>query len=264
MHSLPVFVRLDGRKVVIIGESDAAQAKRRLVERAGAIIVDAAEAADAALVFVALDDAAAAAQAAQHFRALGKLVNVVDRPDLCDFTTPAIVDRSPVLIAIGTGGASAGLAAALRQRLEQIVPASLGGVATALADARARLRQLWPDMDDRRHALQAALSASGAIDPLVDHAQTAAVQSWLDASANDVTAEPGTLAVVRIDSDDPELLTLRDARLLACADHVWHDGRAPGAILSRARADAVQHVAPQPPPAPHDGRVVWIDVGANL
>jgi hypothetical protein len=67
--------------------------------------------------------------AVARLKARGLLVNVVDRLDLCDFTLPAIVDRDPVLVAIGTGGASAGLAAALRQRLETVLPASLGRVA---------------------------------------------------------------------------------------------------------------------------------------
>src|SRR3546814_14222183 len=75
----------------------------------------------ARLAFVALADEAEARAAAEALRARGLLVNVVDRPDLCDFTTPAIVDRAPVTIAIGTGGASAGLAKAIRQRVEALL-----------------------------------------------------------------------------------------------------------------------------------------------
>src|SRR3546814_13623569 len=88
--------------------------------------------ADAVVDCVASDDGAAATAAAWRRKALGILVNAMDRPALCDFTLPAIVDRSPVIIAIGTGGASASLAKALRQWLEAMLPASLGGLAEAL------------------------------------------------------------------------------------------------------------------------------------
>ena len=126
MHSVPIFLRLTGRPVILVGQGDAADAKRRLLERAGASIVD--EADEARLAIVACDDPAAVAQ---RLGARGILVNVADRPELCDFTLPAIVDRGPVLIAIGTGGASAGLAKALSQRrfgLDEFGGIWLGGV----------------------------------------------------------------------------------------------------------------------------------------
>ncbi|HEX7851834.1 MAG TPA: NAD(P)-dependent oxidoreductase, partial [Sphingomonas sp.] len=142
LHSLPVFLRLAGRPVMLIGEGDGADAKRRLLERAGATIVGEHDA--AVLAIVALDDPDTTVA---RLKARGVLVNAVDRPDLCDFTLPAIVDRSPVIVAIGTGGASAGLAAALRQRLEAMLPTTLGGLADALHAARARFKALLPDMD---------------------------------------------------------------------------------------------------------------------
>ncbi|WP_302480174.1 NAD(P)-dependent oxidoreductase, partial [Sphingomonas bacterium] len=126
MHSLPIFLRLSGAPVILIGEGEAVEAKRRLLLRAGAILVE--EGGEARIGFIALEGAAADAAAAR-LRARGLLINVADRPELCDFTLPAIIDRDPVLVAIGTGGASAGLAAALRQRLEAILPAGLGALA---------------------------------------------------------------------------------------------------------------------------------------
>ena len=128
MHSLPVFLRLTGRTVILLGEGEPAEAKRRLLERAGAVLTD-DEAAHAAIAVVALEGAEADAAAAR-LKARGLLVNVVDRPELCDFTTPAIIERDPVMIAIGTGGASAGLAKALRQRLEALLPPGLGAPRT--------------------------------------------------------------------------------------------------------------------------------------
>ena len=124
VHSLPLFVRLQDRPVILLGDGEAAAAKRQLLERAGAMIVG--EDAAAALAIVALEDDGEAEAAVARLKARGVLVNAVDRAALCDFTLPAIIDRDPVIIAIGTGGASAGLAKALRQRLEWLLPQSLG------------------------------------------------------------------------------------------------------------------------------------------
>ncbi|PKP96024.1 MAG: siroheme synthase, partial [Alphaproteobacteria bacterium HGW-Alphaproteobacteria-13] len=90
MHQLPIFLNLEGRPVVLVGDGEAAEAKARLIARAGGRIVPAWEE-GAALAFVALADETEARAAAQALRARGLLVNVVDRPELCDFTTPAIV-----------------------------------------------------------------------------------------------------------------------------------------------------------------------------
>jgi uroporphyrin-III C-methyltransferase / precorrin-2 dehydrogenase / sirohydrochlorin ferrochelatase len=149
MNQLPIFVTLRGRKVVLIGEGEAADAKRRLIERAGGECVR-EDSSDAMLAFVALDDSVEAATTAARLKAKGLMVNVVDQPALCDFTTPAIVDRDPVLVAIGTGGASAGLAKAMRQRLEMLLPAGLGSLATGLQSARDSVRAKWPDGAARR------------------------------------------------------------------------------------------------------------------
>src|SRR3546814_12045740 len=140
MHSLPLFVRLNGRPVILVGEGEAAEAKARLLRRAGAQIVG--EEAEAALAIVALDDNAAALAAIARLKERGILVNAVDRPDQCDFTLPAIVDRDPVIIAIGTGGASAGLAKIIRQRFEPILPSGLGKLADALGHERSEERRV--------------------------------------------------------------------------------------------------------------------------
>ena len=164
IDSLPLFHRIAGKPVIVLGEGEAADAKRRLVERAGGIAVGEDDA-EARLAFVAQDDPEAAAA---RLKARGVLVNVVDRPALCDFTTPSILDRSPVLVAIGTGGASAGLAKALRLRLEALLPQSLGRLAVALGAARTKMRERWPDGTTRRRALDTALGEGGALDLLRD------------------------------------------------------------------------------------------------
>ncbi len=245
MHSLPLFIKVAGQPVILIGSGEAAEAKRRLIERAGGIVVG--EENDCArIAFIALPDSEGAA-AAERLKARGMLVNVVDMPHLCDFTTPAIVDRDPVLVAVSSGGASAGLAASLRQRLEDVLPLHLGRLARDLSAARAALRSKWPESGSRRRALGRALRTGGAIDPLGPEPDVAA---WLAAPADRAA---GQIARISLRSDDPDDLTVRDARLLGMADCIAHEPGVPAAILNRARADAErlalaapEHFAPGP------------------
>lgn len=253
MHSLPVFIRLSGRPVILLGDGDAASAKRRLLERAGAMIVG--EDAQAALAIVAIEDDAEAEAAIARLKARGVLVNAVDRAAACDFTLPAIVDRDPVIIAIGTGGASAGLAKALRQRLEALMPATLGGLAQALGTARAKLRARWPDSADRRRAIDAALDPGGPLDPF-GAGSAEAVATWLQSGQDGATAN---FHHIKVHSDDPDDLTLAQARLLARADLVLHQARVAPAILDRARADATRQLSESPPADPPSGMVLFVE-----
>lgn len=253
MHSLPVFIRLNGRPVILLGEGEAAGAKRRLLERAGADIVG--EEAQAALAIVAIEEDDAAEAAIARLKERGILVNAVDRAAACDFTLPAIVDRDPVIIAIGTGGASAGLAKALRQRLEAMLPASLGGLAKALGAARSALRAHWPNAADRRRAIDAALDPGGPLDPL-GAGSAEAVAAWLKApSAGSVAS----FHHITVSTDDPDDLTLAQARLLAQADLVLHQPRVAPAILDRARADATREICETPPASPPAGMVIFVE-----
>lgn len=251
LHSLPVFLRLAGRPVILIGDGAAATAKRRLLERAGAVIVGEDDA--AALAIVACDDPD---PVAARLKTRGLLVNVADRPNLCDFTLPAIVDRSPVVVAVGTGGASAGLAAALRQRLEALLPTGLGRLAEELHRARAAVRAAFPDADERRRALAVALGEGGSLDPLGPSTATGA--AIVDALATRAKAS-GVERIV-LTSPDPDDLTLRQARALALADRVVHGADVPAAILDRARADAVRMVAGTSPVVSGEGLTVVVEM----
>jgi uroporphyrin-III C-methyltransferase / precorrin-2 dehydrogenase / sirohydrochlorin ferrochelatase len=247
MHQLPIFLNLTDQPVLVIGDGEAAAAKARLITRAGGRIV--ASLADGPrLAFVALDDDDDAAAAATELRAAGLLVNVIDRPALCDFTTPAIIDRAPVTIAMGTGGASAGLAKALRQRLEALLPAQLGTLAAALADARAALRTRYPDKDARRRAIDAALEPGGLLDPFGAGGEdgAAAVTAWLAAAV--APDQPARIDTITLTSSDPDDLSIKQARWLACADLVIHGADVPTAVLARARADAVRVEGDRVPP----------------
>ena len=237
LASLPLFHQIAGHSVLVLGEGEAADPKRRLVERAGGIIVDdQARAIDEGvrIAFVAYEDEKACEVAAINLRCAGMLVNVVDRPDLCDFTTPSLLNRDPLLIAVGTGGASAGLAKHIRLRLERILPANLGQLARALFAARPQLRACFPDGGDRRRALDMALREGGALDPLQPGAERR-VDDWL---SNPERTPPAATHQINLSSADPDDLTVREARWLGEAERVWIDGAVPEAILARARADA--------------------------
>ena len=270
--ALPLFLRVAGRPVILLGEGEAADAKRRLLERAGAIVV--ADHPDARIAVVAIEDEGEAIAAVERLRARGLLVNAVDRPGLCDFTLPAIVDRSPVLVAIGTGGVSAGLAAALRQRLEALLPGGLGALATELYGARAALRDRWPDAGERRRMLARGMAAGQPLDPLgPDHADDR-VGGWLVAVAEEEAgsrrepvlsgAEGGVegagMTKLVLTSNDPDDLTLHQARAFALADRVFHMPNVPAAILDRARADAARIACDRAPEAPGEGLSVWVEM----
>jgi len=252
MHSLPLFLKLAGQPVILVGDGEAARARGRLIARAGGVAIgaDDADAARARIAFIALADDIQAEVMATELKARGLLINVADRPALCDFTMPAIVDRDPVIVAVGTGGASAGLAKAVRQRIERLLPAGLGAMARALADARGAMRARWPDPAARRHALDAALREGGVLDPVAGQG-AGAVEGWLGGEAAPAADRTET---VDLRSADPDDLTLRAARLLGEADRILHDPAVPPAILARARADASRiPLRPGATPGPQPG-----------
>jgi len=255
MRSLPLFHRVAGQPVIVLGQGEAAEAKRRLVAHAGADLVDDLQAGidrGARLAFIAHADAAACEADAIRCRTSGLLVNVVDRPELCDFTTPAILERGPVQLAIGTGGASAGLAKALRLRLEALLPPGLGALATALQSARAALRTRFPDPGQRRRALDAALAPHGPLDPL-DPRAAQNLPAWLATAA----ATPDAVHEIHPRTADPDDLTLAEARLLGSADTLAHEPAVPPALLARARADAARlALAPGAAPPARPGLTV--------
>lgn len=252
MDLLPLFFRLAGVRVVVVGDGEAAAAKARLVMAAGGVVV-----ADlpARLAFVAIDDADAAAAEAGRLRAGGCLVNVVDRPALCDFTVPAIVDRSPVIVAVGTGGASATLAKSLRERLEALLPGNLGALATAILAARSVVRRVAPTVDARRRLWDAALAPGGALDPLTRHDEPATAVAA--ALAERPPGAGDIVTTIALASSDPDDLTLRQLRLLNQADTLFHAPGLPAAILDRARRDAIC-VTGVLPPVPPPGRTVVV------
>jgi len=261
INSLPLFHRTRGQKVLVLGSGDAAEPKIRLIERAGGIIEDDMQRAideGVRLAFVAYDDAEACKAAAINLRRAGMLVNVVDMPDLCDFTTPSILDRDPVLIAIGTGGASAGLAKHVRLRLDQLLPQSLGALASALFNARDKLRKSFPSGADRRRVIDAALKQGGKLDPF-DADSAEKVGDWLNSPE---VPTPERSHTILLTSDDPDDLTLKQARLLGVADTIVLVGEVSEDLLARGRADA-RRVKDDQADSEYPGEIVIRLVGPN-
>lgn len=256
MESLPLFHRLAGRPVLVLGDGEAAAAKARLVEEAGGTVVrEIAE--GVRLAFVALEDGAEAV--AEELRAAGLLVNVVDRPELCDFTVPALVDRTPVLVAIGTGGASASLSKALKERLEVWLPGSLGALAAAIRGARTAVASVHGSVPARRDFWARALAPGGALDPLVPQADPVGAIS--DALAGGGGVED-RLDDILIGDGGADALTLRELRLMAQADLVLHEPGVSGEVLALVRRDAARRVGTDVPDGV-SGRIVRIRVTAE-
>lgn len=243
MEAFPAFFPLAGRKVAIVGDGEAAEAKAALFANSPAEIVrlDAAAAlspqayAGALLAFVAGGDEAFARAAAAAARQAGALVNVVDRPALCDFTTPAVIDRGEVVAAVGTGGAAPMLAALLRSDIEARVPEGAGRVAALLRRLQDEVRAALPDLAARRAFLRGVLSGPAARAAAEGDTETAA-RLLREALASPL-ARRGRARLVAA-AGPADLLTLRAARALAEADVVVAGAGIDPAVEALARRDA--------------------------
>ena len=251
MHAFPAFFPLAGKTVVIVGAGEPAEAKVRLFAGSPAVILRLeGEAAlkpgsyeGAALAFIATEDDAFAQAAAGAARAAHVPVNVVDRPALCDFTTPAVIDRGEVVAAIGTGGASPMLATLLRHDIEARVPEGAGKVAALFAGLQDEVRKALPEPHRRRAFLRAALTGPAAEAAMAGE-QGEAVRLLREALGRD---GPTAGSVLFIDARGPaDRLTLRAARALASADVLVCDEGADADILALARRDA-ERIWPQAP-----------------
>ena len=245
MESFPAFIPLRGKTVMVIGEGEAAAAKARLFDGAPCELVHLTEAQAlasdrlaAAIVFVAVEDEVTASTLAAKARRGGAVVNCVDRPELCDFYTPAIVDRGLIVGAVGASGAAPTLAAKLRQEIETLWPVGLGEVARLLADARDRIRSRFPDPKARRAFLNGALASEAAA--LAMAGEMAAARARLDAMADGVDgAKIGSGRRLEIAATRTrDSLTLGELRLMAKADLVVSGPNVSSDLLALVRRDA--------------------------
>jgi uroporphyrin-III C-methyltransferase/precorrin-2 dehydrogenase/sirohydrochlorin ferrochelatase len=150
VNHLPVFLDVRGRMVAVVGEGPLADSRAALVRSAGAQVVRTSDVAGAVVAFIATGNEASDRLAAEAARAAGVPANVMDRPELCDFIMPAIVERGPVTVAVSTGGASPTLAQIVRDRIEAVLPARLAAVAEYAARVRRQVALAIPDPARRR------------------------------------------------------------------------------------------------------------------
>jgi len=207
------------------------------------------------LVIAATDDPSVNRQVSEAARLRGIPVNVVDQPDLCTFIMPSIVDRSPVIIAVSTGGASPVLARQIRARLEALIPAGYGRLANLVNRFRNTVKQRFEQPAQRRRFWEEVLQ--GRIAELVytgqDNAAIAELQKKIE--SDDHNSPPlGEIYLVGGGPGDPDLLTFRALHLIQQADVVVYDRLVSAAVLDLVRRDAVRiyagkerdhHVLPQ-------------------
>lgn len=265
MQAFPLFIKLKDRPVLLVGGSDAAAAKLRLLLAAGArctvvapepahdmlvLLQDpqfasqiswcgrAFKASDIAghqLVFSTHEDEAADQVVAQAAKEQGVLVNVVDRPALTDAVMPAVVDRGEVVVAISTHGAAPVLARKLRALIESVVPQRIGRLAAFAGKFRSAVHSRLNDGIARRRFWEDFFDGPVADAVLAGDERRAAreVIAAINRRQGPLNGECQVIAV----SDDPEALTLRDLRLLRQADILLHDGTVAAEILDFARRD---------------------------
>lgn len=246
MKHLPLFFDVAGRKLVVVGEGPMADRRVELARSCGADVrrfpvasVRIADFKGAAAAFVATGDADSDTSAQKLARAAGVPVNVADRPALCDFILPAIVDRDDVVVAISTGGASPTLATVLRGRIEAALPERLGAIARLAVTFRAQVKALIHDPARRRAFFRTLIEGpAGRLAMAGDEVGARRVAlGELDAARRQLQPE-GIAHIVGAGPGDPDLLTLRAAQLLQEADAILHDELVPRAIVARARRDA--------------------------
>src|SRR5450432_639329 len=270
MRFLPVFLDLQTSPVLLVGAGDLARAKLRLLAAAGARIrwfatdghhdVSGLAAADAARIEFAEGDPLTAdlsgviailcagagdvgpAMSARA-KSVGLPVNVMDDLQHSTFIFPAIVDRGDVVVAVGTGGASPVVAGRLQERIEAVLPARLGDLASLIGRWRKTIHGRIPEFPLRRRFWERIVD--GPIGALVLAGRSAEAEAALKdiadptAFAGAVSGQAeGRVTLVGAGPGDPDLLTIKALRALQDADIVFYDELVSPEILDRARRDA--------------------------
>lgn len=263
MKLYPLFADLSGRPVLVVGGGVVGERKAAALLDAGArVAVGAPDLTPALLGWVGegrvqwlrgvfeegwLDGAwlvvAATSDQAlhQHIAALAEarrlFVNIVDDAEQSSFHVPAVIDRSPVTIAISSGGHAPMLARLLRERLETLIDPVIGSVATLLAQMRHRIRARLPDMALRRRFYDRLLN--GPVQSLLRRGQWALAEASTERLLEATEAKPaGSVVLLGAGPGDPGLLTLRGLRTLNEADVILHDRLVSVEVLALARRDA--------------------------
>ncbi len=263
MDFLPLFHNLKGRNVLLVGGGEVALRKGRLLADAGAALKVVAPEVDPqlselaqtsqgsvqlrgyqagdlqgiCLVIAATDDEPLNAQISAQAQALGVPVNVVDAPKLCSVIFPAIVDRSPLIVAITSGGDAPVLARLIRAKIETWIPATYGQLAGLSKRFRARVRALFPNVQQRRVFWEDVFQGQVAESVFAGKLQEG--ERLLEEKiAGIAPRQLGEVYLVGAGPGDPDLLTFRALRLMQQADVVLYDRLVAPAIVELCRRDA--------------------------
>ena len=265
MDYLPLFFNVRDRHCLVIGGGGIAGRKVALLKKAGARVsvvspelcveleklkekheidhhargFEDSDISDAALVIAATNDHDLNVRITELANEHRIPVNVVDNTALCSFIMPSIIDRSPVQIAVSTGGASPVLARMIRTRLEGLIPSSFGRLGMLVSSFRDRVKATFPTVEMRRGFWETVLN--GPIAEMVfsgrDEDAGKALEDLLEQrSANPVMS--GEVYLVGAGPGDPDLLTFRALRLMQQADVVVYDRLVSPAIMDKVRRDA--------------------------
>ena len=265
MDFLPIFTNIQQQACLVVGGGEVAARKVSLLLKAGAqvsvvspqlgreladlaaenkIIHAARDFEDAdidgpVLVIAATDNSAVNERVSSLAKARKIQVNVVDNPALCSFIMPSIVDRSPVQIAISTGGASPVLARMIRTKLEGCIPAAYGRLGALVSKFREQVKAKFDNVDQRRAFWEGVLESTVA-DRIYsgheDEAEAALQQAIDTADAN--PSFQGEVYLVGAGPGDPDLLTFRALRLMQSCDVMVYDRLVSPAIRELVRRDA--------------------------
>jgi uroporphyrin-III C-methyltransferase / precorrin-2 dehydrogenase / sirohydrochlorin ferrochelatase len=260
----PLFANLDGRRCVVIGGGEEAARKIRLLLKAGARpLVIASDAVDeireaaacgaldlalrrfessdldgAALLVVSDEGGAPIEPVLQAARATGIPINVIDRPALSTVVVPGIVDRDPVLVAIGSAGTSPVLVRRLREKIEALLPSRLGDLASFAGRFRGAVSGAISDGDGRRRFWERFFDGPIARQVLAGDVSSANEAMLRVINGGRQAVETGSVALVGAGPGDPDLLTVKALRLMQDADVVVHDSLIGDGILDCVRRDA--------------------------
>ncbi|WFP50933.1 siroheme synthase CysG [Methylomonas sp. EFPC3] len=264
MDYFPLFLKLKGQSCLIVGAGEIASRKIELLAKAGAkISVVAPEVSDSVadmanaglvmltqkpfadsdldgmcLVVSATDTRSVNEAVAQAANARNIPVNVVDNPDLCSFIFPAIVDRSPLTVAVSSGGVSPVLARLLRSKVETAIPGAFGLLGQFAEEFRALVKQRLPDAARRRVFWEDALQGNIAELVFSGRRDQAGAELRAKLDAAEQSQNRGEVYLIGAGPGDPDLLTFRALRLMQQADVVVYDRLVSKEILEMARRDA--------------------------
>lgn len=263
MDFLPLFHNLKGRTVLVVGGGEIALRKARLLAEAGAVLRVVAPEIEAqlselviqgggqtlkrgyatsdlsscVLAIAATDDEPLNEQVSEDAKAVGMPVNVVDSPQLCTVIFPAIVDRSPLMIAVSSGGDAPVLARLVRARIETWVPAVYGELAGLAKKFRGQVKAKFSNVQQRRVFWEEVFQGNVAERALAGQRQEAE-RLLVEKLSGAKPKSLGEVYLVGAGPGDPDLLTFRALRLMQQADVVLYDRLVAPAILDMCRRDA--------------------------